>query len=295
MKTAWLSIGAGALLAACAHPLPPLHTAHLEVVEEGGGYQPIVKVKVAGRPLDMVLDTGATQSILPAGFARRAGLSGPAVGDRFVDANGHVFTMYSLPGVPVQFEGEKEAGKIDFLMNEAQPDHFGILAPQGLVASGYALTIDLEKSELRYDTEKAALDRLRDAGRDPKEVDFHRCIIEGPFEKGHRVVPVAVNGVSTSLIIDSGATNTTLWRDNPALQSMMKSTGKVGAAGSHSSVGAILKVHDVPLRFAGTEMHTSMLVSPAVQLCGKGLLGADVLHRCAIVWGASSLWASCRE
>jgi hypothetical protein len=287
-------LAVAALLASCAHPLPPLHATRLIVEERGGGFQPIVHAKVGGKPLAFVLDTGAVESILPSSFAHRSLKRTGGRGDQYLDANGQVFTMFRLPDVPVQFEGEKEAGKIDFMISPTLPDDLGILAPQSLVASGYALTIDLEHGELRYDSEETALKRLRDSGRDPREVDFHRCLIEGFFNKAHRVVAVKINGVESSLIVDSGAMNTVLARNNSALPSMMKTLGARYQGRFVGSVGQGLRVDDVPLEFAGSSFKVRADVLPASQTCGEGLLGADILDQCTLVWGASTLWAACK-
>ena len=59
-----------------------------------------------------------------------------------VDAHGNVAWMPMLPDVPVQFEGEGAAGSLDFIMNSYEQTE-GILAPQDLVRSGWALVIDL--------------------------------------------------------------------------------------------------------------------------------------------------------
>lgn len=282
-----------ALLTSCAHPLPPLQTTKLYVEEHEGGYRAIVHAFVAGKRLSLVLDTGADKSILPEAFVRKARLQTILTGDDYIDANGHLFTMHRVHDVPLQFEGEKLAGKLDFLSNPALPEDVGILAPQTLVASGWALTIDLEHGELRYDPEDAALERLRTRGAAVRAVDFHSCLIEGLFNRAHRVVDVKVNGVPTALIIDSGAELTALARNNAALPSMLKTMGGRQHVGGLGSLGQGLVVDDVPLEFAGTAMKTTAMVLPASQICGQGLLGANVLHQCTLVWGARSLWASC--
>ena len=86
--------------------------------------------------------------------------------------------MPVLPDVPVQFEGES-AGTLDFLMNSSGETAEGILAPQDMVRPGWALVIELEREELRYEPEEGALKRLGGGPSPLREVDFHRCLDEG--------------------------------------------------------------------------------------------------------------------
>lgn len=105
------------------------------------------------------MDTGAVENFLPESFvrARRMSARSPTWADGYRDANGRIAYLGTLSGVPVQFEGETEAGKLDFVVNPNDMGGIGILAPQKLIRSEGALVIDLERAELRYDAEEAAL------------------------------------------------------------------------------------------------------------------------------------------
>src|SRR5689334_6359390 len=91
------------LLHACAHGTPPpLHSTRLEVVRtSGGGFQPIVHAKVAGQPIRLLLDSGATQSMLPWGFVQTTSLrvTSRTTDDQIRDANGRLSTMPRVDGV----------------------------------------------------------------------------------------------------------------------------------------------------------------------------------------------------
>ena len=119
------AVTAGVLVAACAHGTPPpLHSTRLVVHRtSSGGVRPFVRAKVAGQPMDLLLDTGAIRSILPSKFAQANHLAvrwSRESDERVVDSNGKLWQMPTLPDVPVQFEGEASAGTIDFLMNPVQ-------------------------------------------------------------------------------------------------------------------------------------------------------------------------------
>ena len=203
--------------------------------------------------------------------------------------------MPLLTDVPVQFEGEASAGGLDFIVNPSLPATEGILVPQDLVRSGWVLIIDLGREELRYEREETALKRLGvDASSPLREMDFHRCLSEGIFERAHRVVSASINGVSADMLIDTGSSRTLLARNNPALPSMLKAQGSVGTTRAMTSTGQGLLVDDVPIVVSQTSFLLPVIVQPASHTCWQGLLGADVLRHCILVWGSSSLWASCR-
>jgi hypothetical protein len=199
--------------------------------------------------------------------------------------------MPLLPNVPVQFEGESSAGTLDFLMNPSAETAEGILAPQDLVRSGWALVIDFEREELRYEPEEGALKRL--GGEPLREVDFHRCRNEGFFQRARRVVSTWINGVPAEMLVDTGASRTVLARNNPALPSMLSVQGSRQTTIAVSSKGPGLVVEDVPVVFSKTSFVLPVNVQPASMSCGEGALGADVLRHCTLVWGWSSLWVAC--
>jgi hypothetical protein len=287
------------LVTGCMHrPPPPLRVTDLVVQDTPRGIRPYVRVNVAGQPLLMLLDTGAAQSILPAEFARKHNLpkGSQASGEHVIDANGSLTYMPLLPNVPVRFEGEATSGTMDFLMNPAPDRGEAILAPQDLVRPGWAVVIDLDRAELRYEREEAVLRRLGGDGSPLRKEEFGRCLIsEGPFYRNHRVVSTTVNGVAAEMLVDTGAERTVLARNNPALPSMMSAKGDRRVSAAVTSTGQGFLVVGVPIEFAGTAFLQPVVVLPASQRCGTGLLGADVLRSCTIVWGWSSLWVACHS
>ena len=218
-----------------------MHITKLIVERSKGAVAPYIQANVAGHPLRLLVDTGAPQSLLPAGFVRKFKLrtrsnSGDAV---LIDVNGQTLRMPTVPDVTVQFEGETSVQTLDFLLNNADPSAtIGILAPQELVRSGWVLVIDFEHDELRYEPEEGALKRLGGPASSLQEIDYHRCHFDN-----HRVASATINGVPTSLMIDTG----------------------------RPSLGPL----------------------PVSKTCGKGLLGADAISQCIMIWGSKSLWAAC--
>jgi hypothetical protein len=287
-------LGAAAVLfAGCAHrPPPSFHSTPLLVQRSEGAVKPYVRATVAGHPLLLVVDTGAGQSFLPAGFVLKHGIPtrSTSANPLLTDVNGAVLSVPRAPGVSVQFDGETTVETIDFLVNDTDDsESVGILAPQDLIRSSRALVIDFEHGELRYEPEKAALERLAGAAGALREIDYRSCEFDN-----HRVASATINGVPTSLLLDTGASRTTLARNNEAIPSIASLKGKRGTATGMASIGHDLLVGGVLVGFADRSFVVSTLVLPVSARCGRGILGADVLGQCTMVWGARSLWVSCR-
>ncbi len=275
---------------ATAPGLPVPHRTRLVIESSKAGVQALVHATVAGEQLTMVLDTGATQSILPAAFVRSHDLrTWPAVTDeQYWDANGNLYTMSTLPAVPVQLDGDAVPVPVDFLVTpvvNAEP----ILVPQDLLGPGYAIVFDLGREELRYEPEAEALKRLAEAETPLTQLRYSRCA-----DRSHRTVQATVNGVAADMLIDTGATETMLSRNHPVLRSMKSTVGQLSAVTGLASRGPTLIVDQVRIAFGGAEYVLPAAVVPVSSRCGKGTLGADVLSHCTLVWGASSLWVACR-
>lgn len=291
-----LTVALAAAAAACAHPPPPLRTTALVVRETSvGGVRPFVQADVGGAPTLLLLDTGAFQSMLPSQLARELGLQirSNAGDTEFVDANGRRERAATLPDVPVRFEGEAEAGLMDFLMNPRPQATEAILAPIDLLRSGWALVIDIGRRTMTHEREEEAVARLRDAPS-LRRMEFGGCPGEGLFKAYHRVVTAEILGEPTRMMIDTGAELTTLTRNSPALPVMLDRQGSKGRLLSHGSAGSLLQLDDVPIDFAGVRFDGPVAVSAASHPCWEGVIGADVLEHCTLVWGSRGLWAACR-
>ncbi len=290
-----LALAVAASCSACAHrPPPPLHTARLVVQRGAAGMRAYVKARVAGRPVLLLLDSGACQSIVPVNLLRGKGLEVGYGGGWYTDANGTLFPTVSVSDVPVQFDGESAGGTMDLLATNALSDpETGIIAPQDLVRPGWALVIDLERGELSYELEEAALKRLGD-GQPLRPTKAHSCLAEGLFEKCHRIVSTRINGIPAKMLVDTGAVTTALARNNPALPSMAAVVGNRGRTEGMASKGQHLMVDGVTIEFSEIPFRVPAMVLPASQTCWQGAIGADVLSHCTLVWGWDSLWAACR-
>lgn len=284
-------------LAACAHgPPPSRRTTRLVLETSDAGTLPFVFAEVAGERLQLLVDTGAFRSMISPDLARARRLrwQSAASDEELVDANGRVTRMPILSGVPVRFEGESTVEPVDFLVNPRWTGDKAILAAQDLVRRGWALVLDLERQELAYEPEEAALKRRGADGSPLREVDYRVCRDEGLFSRAHRIIPATVNRVHVEMLLDTGAQTTALARNNPALPSMIAREGSRGAVAGIGSVGQALVLEDVPIAFSNASFVTPVLVVPASQQCAHGALGADLLRHCTIVWGWSSLWMACR-
>jgi hypothetical protein len=286
-------------LATSCSSVPPFHALRMAALRPGGHTWPVIRAKVDGETVLLIVDTGSTDNILTPQFAQKHELTalGSSTAQRVVDAHGNVRQLAFIPGVSVQFEGEQTPIRLDFLRNVSSlaPEVAGIIAPQELVRSGWALVIDVGGEELEYKAEEKVLAAWASAAVHGTPVDFHGCLREGFFEKGHRIVSVMINGVKVNMLLDTGAAGTVLFRDNPALTSMLAQVGSRRTSAALVSTSQSLVLDDVEITFAGTSLKLPVAVGPGQDVCFDGLLGADFLRHCELVWGASDLWATCQE
>jgi hypothetical protein len=171
----------------------------------------------------------------------------------------------------------------------------GVLTPQDLVRPGWALIVDLARSELRYEPEAEALGRLAaDSAAPLRQLEFRHCFNDGLFDLTHRVISASINGVATSLLIDTGASRTSVAWSNPVLGTLLPGRTWHDDTIALTSARETALLPGVRVDVAQSRFVVSVLVLPARQFCGEGLLGADILDSCTLVWGWDSLWAACR-
>ncbi|HUJ28510.1 MAG TPA: retroviral-like aspartic protease family protein [Myxococcales bacterium] len=282
----WLLI-APLAVAACLHrPPPSLHSAELVVQRVDGSVRAFVRATVDGEPLALLVDTGAVRSVLPTAFARRHGLGQAArdVDERMIDAHSNVRRVQLASRVPMQFDGEP-VGTLDFVVYASDDIPYAILAPQDLVRPGFALVIDLGAGRLHYGREEQ---------QPSPAIAFRGCAGEGPLERNHRVIDVTVNGGKAQLLLDTGASRTVIASSHQAAQSMLDVQRRRSTTRSVTSESDAILLHGVQLDVAGAAFVTSVVAEPIPPGCWDGVLGADVLSSCTIVWGWSALWLSCR-
>ncbi len=281
-------------LSACVHAPPPVRELVLEPGGDSVGPRPFVRAKVAGVELRLLLDTGAPENLIPAALARsrRLRTAGDGHSILLMDANGTQVTLVKAPGVPVLLPGADRPAAVDFYL---QPAGEGVLAPQTLLAPGWAMSIDLERHRVRFDPQEEALAALAAGSRPiPPPVPSRGCMQEGIFSRAHRVVQAKVNGVPVEMAIDTGAQRTTLTRNNPALASLASAMGRPGGVSGLNSTGHGLGLEDVPVEAGGARFSMAVLVVPASSPCWHGVLGTDLLRHCSMVWGWDDTWLECQ-
>jgi predicted aspartyl protease len=279
------------LAAAGVQAAPGLRYTRVIVQERDGAVMPMVRATVAGRQIDLLLDSGAIRSILPASFVKAAGLTPYPSGGQFTDANGARALVMDLPPLAVLFDGAETPATLGFAVGSGG---LAILALRDLLEPGWALTLDLEHEALRLDPEEVALARPRDSPAKRWKLPFRQCRGESASDKTHRVVYVNVNGFASAMLVDTGASRTALFDDHPAGRSIAQMPATpMEIVGAGSTGGSGTTVDALPVTFVGMTLKLKTALIPGKQSCGHGLLGADVLRHCVLVWGQSALWASC--
>ncbi len=167
---------------------------------------PVITAEINGKPVTLIVDTGAESSILTAEAARRVGvttkydfvrsMSGIGKSVRTGDAK---LDSMRLGGVALSFP-RVLVGDVSFNLGSAQPD--GLLGASLL--SDFDLDIDLPHRRIDlYDRLDCAGPRLPWTGR-YVTIKTTRSLSQHPF------FPMSVNGKTISASLDSGAQRTVI-------------------------------------------------------------------------------------
>ncbi len=257
---------------------------------------PTVSVTVAGKPTSMVLDTGAADHLLHASFAR--GLTEGEASGRVtvIDHASHRVDAERLTPVSFAVEGWSPLSDIQPLSIE---DHGighagvaigGILSPQRLAPGDGVVSIDFLTKEM---VEEGDADGELRLGQRRNFVGI------APRCGGGYVLAATVDGKDASLLVDTGSFTTDLHATSTAGRALAGRTsparaisGLAGPIGTRTLYGARIK--------AGKLAATRDL--PVIDDAGgrgpcehDGVLGMDVLARCALVIDPAKMRVACDE
>lgn len=239
---------------------------------------PHVAVAVNGQPVDVMVDTGASQHFLLQAAAWAFDVPSEPFDARATDAHGVRFAvrlaapgMLRVPGRPFHVPEHL------FLLESHALWTTGVVggvAPQLFAPAGWAAHLDFVGGRLDVTREHehrwpgATRGRVCPAGAEPQD--------------GWRyVVPVRVAGQEANLLLDTGAQSTTLYASSrlaPALRG-----GRVVHIAGAASVVPMRVIDGVPLEVGGAAFGGRVTVGPGEAHCGEdGLVGFDALRRCRI-------------
>ncbi|MDE0083893.1 MAG: aspartyl protease family protein [Gammaproteobacteria bacterium] len=254
-----------------------------------------------GRSARFAFDTGAGAHAFASWFADAAGL--PVDRAANTQLSGRDFM-----GIPVDLRtlgrvvGQLPSGDTlviesavvaDFLPEMEQAGLGGLLNPQLLAGEGEAAVLDLRVPELRIERFDVASRRLGAQSISQAQVQSCRES-DAPVANLRYALRAEARGETGWLTIDTGAEMTTLDSDSPLVSTM-----DLDAGGEVMGVGGVTRnysiARDLSMSFPGGHVTLdARVVDPVASRCGSdGVLGRDVLSRCALVLGRESLATIC--
>ena len=256
---------------------------------------------INGQSARFAVDTGAGAHAFASWFVDAAGLS------RNQDANPQLRGR-DIVGTPVDLQtlgrviGRLPSGRTliiesavvaDFPPELEQAGVGGLLNPQLLAGKGEAAVLDLRVPELRIERFDVATRRLGARLVDQTQVRSCRES-DAPVANLKYALQVEARGETGWLTLDTGAETTTLESG-----SFLVSAMDLDAGGEVMGVGGVTRSYsiarDLSMSFPGGRVTLdARVVDPVPSQCDSdGVLGRDVLSRCALVLGHESLATVC--
>lgn len=285
------------------HPGDPRH-AKLKFEIHGRAFPlPLVTGTIAGRPVLMLVDTGANSHVIAGWQARKLGLAMKKLGDVGTDHVGKPIATFRIEKPELAIDGWGTLDSTPVLATEV-PDvieKLGIgafISPQRLVEHGDSVILDLAKAEIhtaRWDDAQA---ELRASGTPLVVGDARVCEEnEGPIKGLAFVVPAIVGSHRVELLVDTGAQHSDVFTTSLAGQRlgpqsvqnkdpMYTASGKISARkipGTRVSAGEVTVTTDVDL-----------IAGRSDEACPRdGVLAMDVLRTCTLLLGRSRVIGAC--
>ncbi len=261
---------------------------------EGRPYPvPHVEVALNGHPVDVMLDTGASQHFVLGAAAWAYDVASRPFHGLATDAHGARFVVRLALSGAMRIPAHPAFVPRYLFLLESEPLYasgvLGGLSPQLLAPTEGTMMVDLPGGRMQPATSppplgRSARGRVCHAGADARD--------------GYRfVVPVKVAGTTIEMLVDTGAQSTTLYEGSPLALTLggERSARTVRIAGA-ASVVEMRVLEDVPFELGGAAMRGRLTIGPGDGQCGeRGLLGFDLLRRCRMALGEAAMALSCDE
>jgi predicted aspartyl protease len=272
-----------------------------QALKDAGFPSPVLTAKIGDADVRFLVDSGAGVHTFAAWFVETAGLKAVREEDvHAADAGGNSIDVRILHDVRLGLgDGSAleigEAAVANFPPMFEQLKIAGLLSPQLLATKTQAAVLDLVKPELRLETMESAVDRLPamilNVGR-----MTNVCVNRGSrLTNRLYAIETSIDGVATSMTIDTGATSTTVREGIPAAVALR---AKPGTGRTQMGVGGaafrVFQSVPVPVDFGGGTRQLSIGVGPSASGCdAQGALGMDALKGCRWIFGQAAFAMSC--
>lgn len=251
---------------------------------------PVLDVVVNGRRAVLLVDTGASVHTLAKWFVDAAKLTPQPTDHTVTGSTGAVTRVDVVANVEARLVDGRlvipQAIVADLPPLFEQHRIAGLLSPQLLAGAGEAVLFDLRRPRLSIRP-----DNTPPSGRD-------RVCVNGESAFRNRLYATAVTiaGTEASLLVDSGATRTTIRVDSTAGKALR---GRAVEGGENRGVGGavdrLLVASGVAVRRGSANAVMDVRLGTGQNACGAdGLLGMDLLKGCSVLLGESSSALRCR-
>jgi predicted aspartyl protease len=265
---------------------------------------PLVHGTVAGEPVWMVVDTGATSHVIASWLARKMRLPMHALGEVGSDHTGRAVAVYTVesPGVRIDGWGALAGGPM--LVSDLPEPFEGIgigvsLSPQWLGTAADAVVLDLPHHEMRTAPWAQAVMALQGApGREIARRPARLCRDTASAIQGLEfVLPASIDGHAVDLLLDTGAERTDLLsptrvgrivagRARPSEEPVYAAAGRVKTR----------LVQAAQVKIGDWSLTTDIDLVPGVSdpTCPRdGVVSMDALSTCTLLLGRQQLRGRC--
>jgi hypothetical protein len=278
----------------------PLVLSYVPALVAAGFPSAVIHLTVNGQSAWFLVDTGAGVHTWAAWFVDLAGLSARQSKTSALDSTGHEVGLRLVHNVAATLDGGGQlafdtAAVADFPPFFTDNHIGGLVSPQMLAGETQAAVLDLRVPDLRFEPFETAVTELGAQVLRPPTGPQVCHNTQSQFPSQLYAAPVMVNGVPAGLLVDSGATSTLLV---PGSRAAREIGGRAVAGGRSQGVGGRTQTtkhaSDVVVRFAGRVMTIDLTIGGVPSTCGPdGLLGMDVLQKCAVILGRNALAEVC--
>jgi hypothetical protein len=264
---------------------------------------PLVTGTIAGKPVLMLIDTGANSHVIAGWLARKLGLDMKKLGDVGTDHVGKTIATFRIEKPELAIDGWGALARVPVLATDVPEviEKLGIgafISPQRLIEEGDAVLLDLAEGELRPAWWDEAHYELSAGGVPLVLAEARACEeTEGPIKGLAFVVPATVETQRVSLLVDTGAQHSDVFTTSIAGQ-RLSAQSTVNKEPMYTASGRISARKLTSARVTAG----SFSVSTDVDLIGggadascprDGVLAMDVLRSCALLLGRSRIYGRC--
>lgn len=262
---------------------------------------PLLRATVHGVPAWFIVDTGASVHALASWLVSEAHLETRQTTSSVTGSTGAETQVRAITNQEIGLDGGQDLTLDDAIVVEFPPIFAeqrigGLLSPQLLATRDLASVLDLRVPMLRFEPfDRAA----RGLGRNRPLITSGSRVChnaESPFANRLYAASVTADGITGTLLVDTGATSTLAIPGSRIANSLVD---RASASGQTQGVGgdlrAMRKVANVRFERGGTASSIAVTIGGAAPSCGPdGLIGMDALRHCILVLGESAFGWSCQ-